>query len=195
LRVDSTPYYIGKGKNVRAWNHTLKERIHKPTSPYRIKILESGLTELGALALERRMIRWYGRKDLGTGLLLNRTDGGDGVSGRIASVEWRKAVSTKLSGKKKPPRSAEHIENLRQANIGRIHSIESNRKRRESLLGLKSPRYSHTVHSFTHTSGISESCTQHELRLKYELNMGNLSEMISGKRKSCQGWTLKTHEE
>ena len=195
LREDGTVYYIGKGKDVRAWNHALKERIHAPTLHNRIVILESSLTEIGALALERRMIRWYGRKDLRTGLLLNRTDGGDGVSGRIASPEWRKVVSSKLLGKKKPPRSAKHIENLRQSNIGRINSFESNLKRRHSLLGIKSPRYDHTVHFFTHTSGIIESCTQYELRMKYELNMGNLSEMISGKRKSCQGWSLKMRGE
>lgn len=82
LRTDNTPYYIGKGTGKRAWVHCKNDVIHPPTDTSKIIILENNLSNLGALALERRMIRWYGRKDLGTGILRNQTDGGEGALGR-----------------------------------------------------------------------------------------------------------------
>lgn len=95
-----SPYYIGKGTGNRAWDlHS--SNIQVPTDKDMIVILENNLTELGALALERRYIKWYGRKDLGTGILLNRTAGGDGASGHVPSDAQRKQVSERLKGKSK----------------------------------------------------------------------------------------------
>jgi hypothetical protein len=46
-----TPYYIGKGKGRRAWSYD--HRINLPRLKQNIVILESGLTDIGALAIER----------------------------------------------------------------------------------------------------------------------------------------------
>lgn len=121
---DGTPYYIGKGKGDRAWNP--KHSISVPKDKSKILIMESGLSEIGAFALERRYIRWYGRKDLGTGILRNKTDGGDGVSGLIFSEESRKKISKSLVGNKYSigrKLTESHRKTLSQVNKGNTRNI------------------------------------------------------------------------
>ena len=75
-RKTGLPYYIGKGSNRRAF--VSHGRIKTPKNKHFIVFLETSLTEVGALALERRYIKWYGCKHNDTGILHNRTEGGDG---------------------------------------------------------------------------------------------------------------------
>lgn len=123
---NNTPYYIGKGKGRR---YLGKHSIFIPKDKNRIIFLETNLTELGAFALERRYIRWYGRKDLGTGILHNRTDGGEGGVGRINSNFQKEAISKSLKGK---PQSKIHLE--RRSNKGKkIKPCSEERKKKVSL--------------------------------------------------------------
>lgn len=144
-KSNSTPYYIGKGCRDRAWSPV--HNVTKPNDFTKIVILEQNLTDIGALALERQMIRWYGRKDLGTGILRNRTDGGDGATGRVVSIETRirmrlaklgttktKEHKAKISGALKGiPLSTERIAKL----TGRKQSPETIAKRINKNTGKK----------------------------------------------------------
>ena len=88
LRLDGTPYYIGKGRGKRAYSDN--HRIGLP-SPDRIKILDYFDVEEDAINEEIRLIKHYGRKDKGNGILRNLTWGGDGSSQYLTEEEVREA--------------------------------------------------------------------------------------------------------
>jgi len=97
LREDGSPYYSGKGVGTRAWKKR-KGEIHPPRDHSRIVITHWNLTALWAFAMERWHIRWYGRKDLGTGILRNMTDGGEGLDGIIRTKKWAENIGKSLTG-------------------------------------------------------------------------------------------------
>lgn len=142
-KSNNTPYYIGKGNGARAWG---KHHFKIPLNNSQIVILESDLTEIGAFALERRMIRWYGRKDNYTGILSNRTDGGEGSAGLVMSDESKKKISLAKTGYKF---SIEARLKMAAAKLGKpsphkgcTRSIETRLKQSSSTLGKSKKKHS-----------------------------------------------------
>jgi hypothetical protein len=60
-----------------------------------VLILHSGLTEEEAFKYEKGLILFYGRKDKGTGLLKNKTDGGEGTCGYTHTEETKSLLKVK----------------------------------------------------------------------------------------------------
>ena len=95
------PYYIGKGSNGRVFDHLriAKKGNNSLLSRYIRKfgfvfVFDSFYREeMDSFVQEIELIRFYGRKDLGLGHLLNRTDGGEGCSGFVFSPEYRMRLS------------------------------------------------------------------------------------------------------
>lgn len=149
LREDGTPYYVGKGSGERAFKKWGKG-IKPPKDLSRIVIVEDNLDEQTAFDLERKLIAEYGRKDLGTGILYNMTDGGDGSAGhKVCGWKWSEESKAKRRGAGNPaygkPASVKQKETSRLVHTGRIHSEESKAKRSEKMkgkfVGQNSPVY------------------------------------------------------
>ena len=86
LREDGTPYYVGKGEGRRLYKKG-KCEVKPPKDKSRVIFLKENLTEEEAFKHEIYMIDVLGRKDIGTGILRNRTNGGDGLSGYVPTPE------------------------------------------------------------------------------------------------------------
>jgi len=105
LRKDGTPYYIGKGTGRRAYH---KHGVSIPPKD-RIVFLKQNLSEQQAHEHEICMIAMFGRKDIGTGILRNRTDGGEGTSGRKLSEETKQKMSASALGIRCPEEAKKKI--------------------------------------------------------------------------------------
>lgn len=97
------PFYVGKGKGRRAWATFQRssefKRIHSAGGCY-VEIADWFIHESQAHAYEVELIAKYGRRDMG-GVLVNKTDGGEGASGIRQTQSTREKISAALTGQKR----------------------------------------------------------------------------------------------
>lgn len=102
-RLDTNQiFYVGIGKKRRAYstknrNNHWNNIVNKTN--YTVEIISTNLTWQEACQKEIELINFYGRKDLGTGILVNMTNGGEGGFGVIVSDETKAKISNALKGK------------------------------------------------------------------------------------------------
>src|SRR6478736_41666 len=130
-------FYIGIGKYTeRAYDNNGRNKFWKRVANkygYEIEVLKIDLTWEDACELEKILINYYGRRDLGKGTLVNLTDGGDGQGN--PSDETRKKMSDAkqgIGGKNHHfygvPKTEEHKKKLREAKLGKKQSEEKIQK-------------------------------------------------------------------
>jgi hypothetical protein len=114
-------FYIGIGGGVeraykKAERNQYWQNMVAKNPNYEVQILKKDLLREDACELEKILISYYGRRDLGTGTLVNLTDGGD--------INWRHSKETikKLSDNVVILKGEEHF------NFGRIRSEETKEK-------------------------------------------------------------------
>ena len=109
LRPDGRPFYVGKGKHRRLFAHEREalgqakshklntiRAIHRSGHLVAYHIVAFFADEQACFAREKAEILRLGRHDLGTGLLTNQTEGGEGVTG--LSLETRQRLDQELHG-------------------------------------------------------------------------------------------------
>ena len=162
LREDRTPYYIGKGEGKRIYKKG-KGEINPPKDKSRVIFLKQNLTEEEAFKHEIYMIDAFGRKDLGTGILRNKTNGGDGACGLVHSDETKRKISKIHKGKKL---SEEHKQILAQHRITK-HSEKTKEKIRQAKIG--------------NTVNIGRKLTEEH---KEKIRQGNIGKFVSDETKN-----------
>lgn len=133
VRLDNNEvFYIGIGNKHRPYNTTHRnkwwKKISKKTN-HDVFVLCDNLTKEEACEIERYLIKFYGRKDLGLGTLCNMTDGGEGPFGIKRSKETK--------------------DKIRNHNLNKVLSDETKNKISLSKKGINNPRSKKVINTVT----------------------------------------------
>ena len=188
IRLDTNQiFYIGIGKELkRAYS---KQRRNKYWNNivskvgYKIEIIEEVDTWENACNKEKELISFYGRIDKQNGILVNMTDGGEGVVDM--PIESRKSISDKLKisrlGANNPMYGKKGILN---SFYNKRHTEEANEKNRQAHIGV----------NVGHKCGMAKKVIDMSNNTIYDcakyaaenidMRYGTLINMLSGHRKN-----------
>lgn len=141
-KTDNSIFYVGMGNYKRAFSKQRSKDWHSIVNScgYTVEIINENLTPEKACEIEIKLIEKYGRLDLKTGCLVNKTSGGIGcltlsnsssekksklLKSILRTESWKRNISKSHKGKKK---SKSHIENIRSSMTGRKLPLSTRRK-------------------------------------------------------------------
>lgn len=226
IRLDKDePFYIGigiddKGEHKRAYDFyngrrsIVWRRIFNKTS-IEVDIMADGITPEQAKKKEIEFIALYGRRDIGTGTLTNKTNGGDFLAGLVFTEEHRRKLSEFAKSRKL---TEAQKQNLREHRLGKpawnkglfgsLNPLYGRRlsedvieKGRQAKLGKKNPMYGLVGANSPKFKGMVQAYKDGVLAGEYEgsnkcaevlsLAATKVSACLSGRRKSTGGYTFK----
>ena len=133
------------------------------------------------------MIAVFGRKDLGNGILRNKTDGGDGPSGYVMGEDQKLYLSQIHTGKKL---TEEHKRKITESNIRR--GAGKYKRMPETLLKMKTGRklikyyLKHEDGTELIIDSMNEFCKKHP-----HLDRSAMNRVGRGKKKTYKGWAVR----
>jgi len=168
-QTDNTPYYIGKGKGKRIYG---KHSVPVPKDKSKIIFYQTGLLEDDAFKLEQAYIKLFGCKDIGTGILRNLSNGGEGPGGFIRSDTTKHKLSLYAKN-----RTSEHQEKLNKSRKHYRHSDETRQKisklKKGKLLGPRNEETKKKIslsnknkHSIPHSEETKKKISQSTTGIK-----------------------------
>lgn len=199
IRLDKKePFYIGigsdanyqrskdKSSRTKHWNNISK-------NGYEIEIMLDNLTWEEACIKEKEFINLYGRLDIGTGILCNMTDGGEGAVNRIFTKEHREKIRQSKLGKK---RDAATIEKMSIGRRGHKHTEEWKKNMSNRVKGDKNPNYGLPTPEYIkelkrkiildYNTGVYYNSLE-EACMILNINSQRLSKMLNGKKHNKTG--------
>lgn len=207
-KTDGRVFYVGKGKGNRAWSNQRNRYWHNIVGKHGVvvKVIARFSNEECAFSMERALIKFYGRKNL-----CNMTDGGDGMSGYIHSVNSKMIISknnsvrvvtdeTRLKhslnsrGRQKTDRERNLISKRMLGNkltLGLKHSEETKAMMSKDRTGKLHPNFDSKIRYFS--SEIIDAKfigTQYDFCKMFSLDRTSISAICTGKRKRHKGWVV-----
>ncbi len=151
-RTDGQPFYVGKGKERRAYDRKRSAHWSNVAKKHGYEIVFKAWfdDEASAFFYERALISLYRSRGYE---LVNRTDGGEGASGAVRSDETKQKMSASMRGK---VRSESHRLNLSNAKRGVRASAETRLKQSLVRKGSKHHYFGKQL-SEQHRKALSEA--------------------------------------
>lgn len=190
-------FYVGIGSDPsfkRAYNKVSRTKYWKniANKGYSVEIIHMGLDWNNACEIEQKTIQSYGRIDIGTGILVNMTNGGEGALGAVMSNDAKLKISIASIGNKKGAgkRTQEFREKLRLIATGRSHTMETRVKMSQNKKGVTTWNAT-AISAFQNERfvGCFKSIESASVALKCDSSL--IRKVLIGERNHTGGFTFK----
>jgi len=182
-------FYIGIGKTeARAYSKHARGKFwidYTSKYEYEVEITHKDIIWEDACSIEKYLINFYGRRDLGLGTLVNQTDGGDGILGYSFSKESLIKISQKRKGENNgfynKKHSKETIELLKSQKSGSNNPMWGKKQSEETKLkrGLKlKGKPAVNKKRVKHIKDNLEFDSTHKLQKYYNIGTGAFYNMV-----------------